>query len=164
MTPKIHIIVAIDRNNAIGRRGDLIYHLPADLRRFKALTVGNTVVMGRRTWESLPKALPGRRNIVVTHRDGYDAAGAETAASVECALAMAAAGPGDTYIIGGAQIYAETLPLADMLHLTVIDADTPDADTFFPAVDSRCFRVVDDVDAGTTPPARYVTLEKIPGA
>ena len=129
----MNLIVAIDRKGAIGRRGELLYHISADLRRFKALTTGHTVVMGRKTFESLPKgALPNRRNIVVSRSSGYSAPGVEVAHSLEAAVAMADSK--DIYIIGGAEIYRQALPLVDRLRLTVIDAETADADTFFPAL------------------------------
>ncbi len=129
----MNLIVAIDRKGAIGRRGELLYHISADLRRFKALTTGHTVVMGRKTFESLPKgALPNRRNIVVSRQTGFSAPGIEVAHSIESALGMADSS--DIYIIGGAEIYRQALPMADRLLLTVIDAETPDADTFFPAM------------------------------
>lgn len=138
----IHIIVAIDRKGAIGKNGDLLFHLRDDLRRFKAITMGNTLVMGRKTFDSLPGgALPGRRNIVITRSEDFSAPGVETAKSPDEALAMAAAGPGDTFIIGGGQIYAATLPLADVLDLTVVDREAPDADTFFPVIDLDAYRI-----------------------
>ena len=122
----MNLIVAIDRKGAIGRRGELLYHISADLRRFKALTTGHTVVMGRKTFESLPKgALPNRRNIVVSRQTGFSAPGIEVAHSLESALGMADSS--DIYIIGGAEIYRQALPMADRLLLTVIDAETPDA-------------------------------------
>lgn len=99
MKPSVNIIVAIDRRGAIGIGGDLVYRFKEDLRHFKTATMGSTVVMGRRTWQSLPGALPGRRNIVVSATEGFSAEGAEVAKSLEEALAMAADGPGDTYII-----------------------------------------------------------------
>lgn len=154
----IRLIVAIDRHGAIGRGGDLLYHIREDLRRFKAMTMGNTLVMGRRTFESLPKgALPGRRNIVLTGNASYTAPGIETAPDIETALRMASEGPGDTFIIGGSTVYRAALPFAEMLHLTVIDDDTPDADTYFPTLDLDRYRV-----SGITPGEgnyRFVDLE-----
>lgn len=141
----MNLIVAIDRKGAIGRRGELLYHISADLRRFKALTTGHTVVMGRKTFESLPKgALPNRRNIVVSRQTGFSAPGIEVAHSLEAALGMADSS--DIYIIGGAEIYRQALPLADRLLLTVIDAETPDADTFFPAMPLDDF-TIDRIEA-----------------
>lgn len=160
MKPAVHLIVAIDRNNAIGRGGDLVYRLREDLRRFKKITTGNTIVMGRRTWESLPCALPNRRNIVVSRQKDYTAEGAETAATLQQALAMAADGPGDTYILGGAQLYRAALPLVDVLDLTYIDAETSDADTFFPAIPYDEFEETGREEAGTTPPATFITLKR----
>ena len=138
----IHIIVAIDRHGAIGRGGDLLFHLRDDLRRFKALTMGNTLVMGRKTFESLPGgALPGRRNIVITRDAAFAAPGVETAASPAEALGMAAAGPGDTFVIGGGQIYAAMLPETDILDLTVVDREGEGADTYFPEVNLDGYRI-----------------------
>lgn len=131
----ITIIAAITRDGAIGRGGDMIYHISADLKRFKQLTMGHPIVMGRRTYESLPGGpLPGRRNIVVTRRqtaDGFPAQGVECYGSLDAALVAAGA---DAMVIGGGQIYAQAMPLADRLEITEIDTDAPGADTFFPQI------------------------------
>ena len=130
----ISIIVALARNGAIGRDNGLLYHLPADLRRFKELTTGHPIVMGRRTFESFPKgALPNRRNIVISHDTSLTLPGAEVYNTPEAAL-EACAGEEDVFIIGGGSIYRQFLPLADRLCLTLIDATPVDADTFFPAI------------------------------
>lgn len=130
----IAMIAAIGRGRELGRGGDLIWSLPGDLPRFKRITTGHTVVMGRKTWESLPfRPLKGRRNIVVTANPDYDAPGAEKAASVREVLEMAGKMPDEEiFIIGGASLYREFLPYADILMLTEIDAVAADADTFFP--------------------------------
>ncbi len=141
----IRIIAATGRDGAIGRRGDLAFHISADLRRFKTLTTGHTVVMGRRTFESLPKgALPRRRNIVVTRNHAFSAPGAECAPSLEAALAMAASPQTDTFIIGGGEIYSQSMPLADELLLTEVDAVCHGADTFFPAISPGEWVVTED--------------------
>lgn len=128
------IIAAVGRDSAIGRNGDLAFHLRADMRHFKELTTGHTVVMGRKTFDSLPKgALPNRRNIVITRNTAFAAEGAERASSLDEAIAMASGE--ETFIIGGGEIYRQALPLADRMELTIIDADTPDADTHFPPID-----------------------------
>ena len=131
---KITIIAAVAADGAIGREGRLLWYIRDDMRRFRRLTMGKPVVMGRCTFESMPGALPRRRNIVVTRRDAYTAPGAETAPSLEAALALCA-GAEEVMIIGGAQIYAEAMPLATDMQLTRIDATAPDADTYFPPVD-----------------------------
>ncbi len=155
----ITIIVAVDLNNAIGRGGDMLYHLGADLRRFKALTMGHTLIMGRTTFDSLPKgALPGRRNIVVSRNTAFSAPGAERASSLEEAIAMA--GDAEIFIIGGGQIYTQALPLADTIELTVISDRAEGADTFFPAIPEEEFERVSSVDAGTVPAAEFVTLRR----
>lgn len=152
------LIVAIDRKGAIGRGGDLLYRIGADLKRFKAITSGHTVVMGRKTYESLPNgALPNRRNLVITRQQDYKAEGIETFGNLEAALAAAT---GDVFVIGGAQIYREALPLADTLLLTIVDAETADADTFFPVIPLDDFVVSDIELCDSTPPCRFVTLEK----
>lgn len=128
----IAAIAAVDENWAIGRDGGLLCHLPADLRHFKQLTMGFPVIMGRKTFVSLPKgALPGRLNVVVSRSPGYTAPGAVVKGSVEDAL-EAAAGHERAFIIGGAQIYAASIGLVDTLFLTLIHASFAKADTFFP--------------------------------
>lgn len=128
---QISVIAAVARNRAIGKGNRLIYWLPDDLKRFKSLTTGNTIIMGRKTFDSLPKgALPNRRNIVLT-RGGGSFAGCEAYSSLEEALRHCATDE-DVYIIGGASVYQQALPLADRLCLTEVD-DVPDgADAFFP--------------------------------
>lgn len=148
----VSIIAAITADRAaIGRRGDLLFHISADLRHFKQLTSGHTVVMGRKTFESLPKgALPDRRNIVVTRNAGWSAPGVETAHSVEEAIALASQTAGqapeavepEIFIIGGGQLYAAALPLAGRMDLTIVDEPTPaDADTFFPEIDPEQWQI-----------------------
>lgn len=131
----ISIIVAIAQNGAIGYKGDLIYHLSADLKRFKELTTGNTVIMGRKTFESLPKgALPNRRNIVLT-RQKVTFPGTEVYSSLDEALSHCSQQE-KVYIMGGAQVYTQALELADELEITLVH-DTPTlADTFFPNFES----------------------------
>ena len=131
----ISIIVAIAKNNAIGFENKLLYWLPNDLKRFKALTTGHTIIMGRKTFESLPKgALPNRRNIVLSRQE-IDFPGAERFNSLESALSQCNREE-EIYIIGGASVYQEAMSLADKLCITHID-DTPEqADAFFPQIDS----------------------------
>ena len=129
--PTLSLIAAIARNRAIGKDNALLVHLPDDLPRFKRLTLGAPVIMGRKTWDSIGRPLPGRRSIVLTRDPGWRAAGAEVATSMQAALALAASAP-RAFVIGGAQIYALALPHADELLLTEIDAEF-DADAFFPA-------------------------------
>lgn len=135
---RISIIVAVAENGAIGLRGGLLYRLPADLRRFKQLTTGHTVLMGRKTYESLPKgALPNRRNIVLSRQgEVADFPGCDLFRSLDEALAdCASAGETEAFIIGGAQLYQAALPLAQRLCLTQIHDTPPEADTFFPPIE-----------------------------
>ncbi len=131
MTPEIVLIYARAANGAIGNDGNLPWRLPADLKRFKVLTTGKPMVMGRKTFESLPGLLPGRRHIVLSRRDDFAAQGAEMAASVKDALALASEGndSGEVAVIGGAAIYDAFMPLAHRIELTQIHADYP-GDTF----------------------------------
>ena len=136
----ISIIASVARNMAIGRGNELIYWLPNDLRRFKALTTGHTIIMGRRTFQSLPKgALPNRRNIVLT-RSGKEFPGAETYSSLREALDSCLPSE-EVFVIGGATVYAEALPLADRLCLTEVDDEPEGADAFFPQVSSDLWKV-----------------------
>ena len=134
------LIAAVASNGVIGIANRLPWHLPADLKQFKQLTTGHTVIMGRKTWESLPekfRPLPGRRNIVVTRNGEYRAEGATVAASLPAAVA--AAQSGEAFVIGGAELYAAALPLADRLQLTEIAAAF-DGDTHFPVIDPAHWR------------------------
>lgn len=131
----ISIIVAVAENNAIGKAGDLLCHISSDQKHFKAVTSGHTVIMGRKTFDSLPKgALPNRRNIVITRNTAFTAENVEVAHSLEEALNMAG---GNAFIIGGEQIYRQALPFADKLFLTKIHTEFPDADTFFPEINAN---------------------------
>jgi dihydrofolate reductase len=127
----ISIIVAVASNNAIGRNNDLLWHLPNDLSRFKRITTGHTVVMGKRTWESLPRRpLPNRRNLVITDNPADHFEGAEKALSIDEALSML--DPADeNFVIGGASIYRQLLPVCDRLYLTKVHKEF-EGDVFFP--------------------------------
>lgn len=133
----ITIIAAVAENMAIGNKGQLLYWLPNDLKRFKALTTGHTIIMGRKTYESLPKgALPNRRNVVLSRRKDACFPGCDVYASLSDALASCRRDE-DIYIIGGASVYAEALPLADRLCLTHVTAVPDEADAYFPAFGSE---------------------------
>lgn len=128
------LIAAVARDGAIGRAGLMPWHLPQDLAHFKRTTLGCPVVMGRKTWESLPprfRPLPGRRNVVVTRNPAWQAEGAEAAASLDAALERLR-DQARVFVIGGGELYAQALPRADGLVLTEIDTEVPDADTHFP--------------------------------
>ena len=159
--PPITLVVARASNGVIGRAGTLPWRLPADLRRFKALTMGSVMVMGRKTFDSLPGLLPGRRHIVLTRDHGWSASGAEIAHSVEEALRLAR---GERVsVIGGADIFALFLPLADRIELTEVLADI-EGDTFMPdpreSGDWRETVSEDHPAENGRPPFRFVTLER----
>ncbi len=140
------LIAAVSHNRMIGRDGALPWTLPADLQRFRALTLGKTLVMGRGTFDSIGRALPGRRNIVVTRQAGWCADGAEVAGSIEQALLMAGDAP--VMVIGGGQIYDQTIALADRLAITWVHRAV-DGDTRFPPIDLRTWhRVSTEVHDG----------------
>jgi dihydrofolate reductase len=140
---KLAIVAAIARGGVIGRDNAIPWRIPEDMKHFRALTTGHAVVMGRRTWESLSKRfqpLPDRRNVVVTRNPGWSAEGAERARSLEEALNLLADEP-QVFVIGGAELYASALPLADELLLTDIEADF-EGDTFFPERDLKEFNEI----------------------
>ncbi len=137
----LSIICALAQNNAIGYQNRLLFRLSADLKRFKELTTGHTIIMGRKTYESLPKgALPNRRNIVLTRNADAQYPNCEVFGSLQAALD--ACDPAEqVFIIGGEGVYAEALPLADRLYLTHVHATPEHADAFFPAVDYAAWKV-----------------------
>src|ERR1700712_5531203 len=139
--PRVSLIAAVARNGAIGRGGELLFREPEDQRHFRRVTMGCPVVMGRKTWDSLParfRPLPGRRNVVITRNSQWRAEGAEAARSIEEVLALLA-GASKVCVIGGAELYALAMPHVDELVLTEIDADL-DGDTFFPRWDRSRFQ------------------------
>jgi dihydrofolate reductase len=140
---KVSLVAAVANGGVIGLNGTVPWRLPEDMARFRAVTIGHPVVMGRRTWDSLPdrfRPLPGRRNIVVTRNPGWRADGAERAGSLDDALELVA-GEERISVIGGAEVYAAALPLADELVLTEIQLDV-EGDTFFPAFERSAFEEV----------------------
>lgn len=128
----ISMIAAVGKNLELGKNNDLIWHFKEDMKFFKETTMGHPVIMGRKNFESLPKALPGRKNIVISANPEYKADGAEVVTSVEEAIKLAETENTDAFVIGGGKIYTEFLPYADNLYLTEINAECPDADTYFP--------------------------------
>lgn len=134
---QLTIVVATDLNNGIGINNTLPWRLPEDLAHFKRTTSGHAILMGRKTFESIGRPLPNRRNIVITRNADWQHAGVETATSLQAAAALAGDAP--AFIIGGAQIYAEALPLVDRLIITRI-AGSFDCDAFFPAIDERLWQ------------------------
>lgn len=138
----LSLIVAIAENYAIGKKGDLLCHLPADLKHFKETTTGCTVLMGERTFFSLPKhPLPNRRNIVLTDVAGKTFEGAEAAYSIE-ELVSKVRPEEEAFVIGGGMVYRQMMPLCDKLYITHIHHSWPDADTFFPEIDSAVWKQV----------------------
>jgi dihydrofolate reductase len=137
----VSLVAALDRHHAIGKGNALPWHLPADLRRFKALTLGKPILMGRRTAESLGRALPGRRNVVLTRHGVAPFDGMEAVATLDAALAIGREA-GALVVIGGGEVFALTLPLATRMELTWVDTVVDDADAFFPRFDPARWQVV----------------------
>ncbi len=159
---RIALVVAMSRNRVIGRNNALPWHAPADLKRFRQLTTGKPVIMGRRTFASIGKALPKRFNIVVTRDRDFHADGVVVAYDVEEALRLAgeSALGGEAMVIGGAQIFEFVLPRADRIHLTEIDIDA-EGDTFMPPLDPAQWREAARERHDGPPPMSFVTLERV---
>ena len=160
--PRLVLLAALDRDRAIGKDNALPWHLPDDLRRFKRLTLGHPVVMGRKTYESIGRPLPGRTNIVVTRDRTLSIPGTVIVHSLDEAIAAAGEAE-DVFVIGGEQIYGLALPRADRLELTEIDT-VIDGDAWFPEWDRAAFRETareSHVDAATGLAFRFVTYERV---
>lgn len=160
---EVNLIVAAGRDGAIGLKGDLIWRISADLRRFKSLTTGHPVIMGRNTWDSLPRRpLPGRRNIVVTRNNDFRADGAEVVSSPGEALCVTEGE--NPFIMGGEQIYRAMIPYATKIYLTEIDAVCPEADATIPyPFDPEQWEITEVSEPETTPDGvkyRYMTLHR----
>jgi dihydrofolate reductase len=163
--PEIVLIAAVAANGVIGRGNALVFRHPLDVKHFRDTTMGASVIMGRKTWESLParfRPLPGRRNLVVTRQGGYSAEGAETAASLDAALALSADAP-RVFVIGGGELYAQALPRAQRLEITEVQAAL-DGDVHFPAIDPALWLAAErhspELDARAAPPFAFVTYRR----
>ncbi len=162
--PRISIIVAMAKNRVIGANNRLPWHLSADLKRFKALTMGHHIIMGRKTFESIGRPLPGRTILVISRNPGYQAAGTKVVHSLSAALsASAGAGDSEVFIVGGEQIYRESLPRANRIYVTEIDKDFA-GDSFFPSIASDAWHAFgreghEDSAAGLS--YSFVTYDRI---
>ncbi|GAB4363316.1 MAG: dihydrofolate reductase [Oricola sp.] len=176
--PIISVVVAVSKNGVIGRDGDMPWRLSSDLRRFKALTMGSPVIMGRKTFESIGKPLPGRLNIVISRNCDWSADGAMRVGSLDAAIELATAHlesaepdpdnpdtpmADEIFIIGGGEIYAQAVTLADMLHVTHVEAEI-EGDTQFPEIDPAVWAVVEEEACPPSDkdshPMRFVTYER----
>jgi len=159
------LVWAMDKHRVIGREGRLPWHLPADLRRFKAITLGHTVIMGRRTFASIGRPLPERRNLVLSRDSAFDAAGVTVCTDLEQALRVAGSDP--VFVIGGAEVYRSALPRADRLHVTLVDAAV-EGDVRFPDYDESAWRLVaaesHPADARNAHAMRFLEFERIRAA
>lgn len=155
----ISLIVAHDKNYVIGYENGMPWHLPGDLKYFKDITMGKPIIMGRKTFESIGRPLPGRRNIVITRNDKYHAQGIETVSSLDAALALVKDVP-EIMVIGGAQIFEQAMPLADKLYITLINHEFK-GDTYFPRYDGwRLTSSQQAIDSGEGYTFRYCIFEK----
>jgi dihydrofolate reductase len=159
---RLSLIVAMARNRVIGRDGQLPWRLPADQQRFKTLTMGHHIIMGRKTWESIGRPLPGRVSVVVTRNKAYAAAGATVVRSLAEALALARGDP-EAFVIGGGELYREALPLAGRIYLTELEDDYP-GDAFFPPLAQREWLAVQrerHPPQGAAPAWAFVVYERV---
>lgn len=159
---RISLVAAVAENNVIGREGGLPWRLPADLKHFKAITMGKPIVMGRKTFESIGRPLRGRRNIIITRQADYAVENAEVAGDIDSAIALAEEDAEEIMVVGGAEIYRATLPRAGRIYLTRVKAD-PEGDTYFPDLDWDEWDEVEreDFDAeGDTPAYSFLVLDR----
>ena len=164
---KVALIVAVSQNNVIGRDNQLPWHLPEDLQYFKSITMGKPILMGRKTYDSIGRPLPGRANIVITRDPNWTAEGVIVVNSLEDAMAEGAEASNavesdEIMVIGGAQIYRDCLPMADKLYLTKVDADIQ-GDAFFPDIDSNQWQKTSEKTPAVVDkhPYRFLILERI---
>jgi dihydrofolate reductase len=162
----ISIIVAVGENNVIGKRGaGLLWRLPADLKHFKDLTMGHPIIMGRKTFEAIGRPLPGRTNIVITRQPDFKPEGATVVGSLDSALVASGYILKPVFVIGGGEIYAQALPLADRLYVTEVHHDFPDGDVYFPTIDKNIWREVSRtpgaVDEKNIYPHDFIIYERI---
>lgn len=160
---RLSIIVAMSRNRVIGRDGGLPWKLSADLQRFKKLTMGHPIIMGRKTFDSIGRILPGRTSIVISRQPSYHLDGALTARSLQEAI-QAAGNADEVFVIGGGEVYSQALPLADRLYVTAVQTDSQ-GDTFFPELDGTQWRLVEETthpaDAKNSFPLRFLVFDRI---
>lgn len=162
MAMQITLVVAMSENRVIGRDGGLPWQISADLKHFKKVTMGSPIIMGRKTWDSIGRALPGRRNIVITRNTDFSPEGADTVTTIDAALALCREDDADkAMIIGGGQIYAETINIADVIELTEVH-ETIDGDTVFPVIDldiwQEAARELQSAEMPDGPTFSFVTL------
>ena len=160
--PRVSIIAALGvKTRAIGKAGGLLWKIPGDLLRFKALTMGHPIIMGRRTYESIGRALPDRTNIVISRSSTFAPLGGLTAKSLEEALEISrkSAGSEEIFIIGGGEIYTQALPATDRLYLTLVDSEE-EGDTFFPEYPYFQKIISEETFTNNHPPYKYVILER----
>lgn len=163
----LSILVAMSKERVIGREGQLPWRLSADLQRFKRLTMGHPIIMGRKTFESIGRPLPGRQSIVITRQPEFQAEGIQIANDLQGALQIAGNASNEVFVVGGAQIYALALPLADRLYITLVEADIA-GDTFFPEWDSEQWELVEEschpADAKNAFPTRFQIFDRRQGS
>jgi dihydrofolate reductase len=161
---KIGLVAALSRNQVIGRENALPWHLPADLKRFKAITLGKPIIMGRKTYDSIGRPLPGRQNIVISRNPDFAAEGVTLVESLDAAIEAAGDAP-EAMVIGGANIYYQFLPRADRLYLTIVHTQINDGDTFFPAYNRREWRLSHEethpADGGNPYAYSFMTYQRI---
>ena len=157
---RLSLIVAMSRNRVIGDHGRLPWSLPADLARFKDLTMGHTVIMGRQTYESLGRPLPGRTNVVLSRSGKFDPAdGVEVCDSLAAAIRQHEADD-EVFVIGGQEVYRQALPIADRIYLTLVDRDY-EGDAVFPEYDRSCFVQTEHSNYNTPIPHRFEVLDRV---
>jgi len=161
MSVKISAIASISRNRGLGKNNQLLYHISEDMKRFKAITTGHPIIMGRKTFESIGRALPNRTNIIISRDQNYKAANCIVVRGLDQALQTAKKTEHqEIFIIGGGQIYAEAMPFIDRLYLTIVDQETPDAQIFFPDYQQFTKKISEQDAESQGLKYKYIILEK----
>jgi dihydrofolate reductase len=140
----ITLIAAAAENDALGKDNQMIWHLPDDFKRFKQLTTGHHIIMGRKTFESLPGILPNRKHVIITRQKDYEVEGCIIVNSLDAAL-LACQGDNEVFIIGGGEIFTQSMEIADKIELTRVYANSPEADAFFPEIDPALWKLIEEV-------------------
>lgn len=158
----ISIIAAIGKNRELGKDNELLWNIPGDLKRFRELTSGHSIIMGRKTYESIGRILPNRTNIIITRNKDFNVDGASVVDSLENAIKLAkeSSGSEEIFVIGGGQIFEQAMAVVDRIYLTIVDMEYPDADVYFPEYKEFSKTIFEESHSDSDPRFKYINIEK----